>query len=66
MGDAGLGLMIPMMMLAGPLAGYGLGWLLQQLFRWGQWIIIVMVLLGVVAGMRESIVIMKKISHNQR
>lgn len=58
--------MIPSLMLAGPLAGYALGYVLRRALGWGTWVIVVMVLLGLVAGLRESVVILKKISRDSR
>lgn len=59
---AGLALMIPMVMVAGPLAGLLLGWLLQRWFGLGSWILGVMLLLGLIAGARETIKIIRRLS----
>lgn len=60
--QAGLALTIPMMLLAGPLVGYGMGWLVRRWTGWGGWIEIVFLILGFVAGVRETINIIRRMS----
>ena len=58
--QAGMAMTIPMMMLAGPLVGYGIGWLLRRWLGWGAWIEMGMLVLGFVAGVRESVAIIRR------
>lgn len=60
--QAGLALTIPMILAAGPLAGLLLGWLLQRWFGLGSWIVIVMLVLGLIAGARETIKVIRRLS----
>ena len=65
-GQATLALMIPGLMLAGPLVGYGLGYLIMKVFNTGDIIPIIFLFLGFLAGIRESIIIVKKIYSDTR
>ena len=65
-GEYSLALMIPPLMLAGPLVGYGLGWLAQKYLHWGDWAPLAGLFLGFLAAIREIIIILKKISKDQR
>lgn len=58
----GLGLMIPMLLVSGPLVGYAIGYLLRRWLGWPEWVMYVMVLLGLVAGGRETFRVIKRIS----
>lgn len=60
--QAGLAMMIPTIMVAGPFAGLLLGWLLQRWLGLGSWIVGVMLLLGLIAGLRETIKIIRRLS----
>jgi F0F1-type ATP synthase assembly protein I len=60
-GKAGQALLIPSLMAAGPLAGLLIGWTLRRWTGWGNWIVVVFVLLGVVAGIRETVKIIRKL-----
>jgi ATP synthase protein I len=60
--QAGMALVIPMMLASGPLVGYGLGWLLRRWTGWGGWVIPVCIALGFAAGVRETIKIIRRIS----
>ncbi len=59
--DLGTYTLIPMLMLAGPAVGYGLGLLIQQ--RWGgqPWPTVVGVLAGMVAGFRQVFLLLARI-----
>ncbi|MCE5230950.1 AtpZ/AtpI family protein [bacterium] len=59
---AGLAMMIPMLMAAGPIAGLLVGWALQRWLGWGKWILWVMLVLGLIAGARETINVIKRLS----
>lgn len=59
---AGMAMMIPMLMAAGPLSGLLVGWLLQRWLGLGRWILWVMLILGLIAGARETIQVIKRIS----
>ena len=61
-GQVGLAMTIPMLLLSGPLVGYGLGWLIRRWTGWGEWVIAVCVLLGLVSGIRESIKVIRRVS----
>ena len=55
-------MMIPGLMVAGPLVGYGVGWFIRRMTGWGNWIEILMTVMGLVAGIREVIRVIRKIS----
>lgn len=52
--------LIPMLMLAGPAVGYGLGWLAEQ--QWGgkPWVSVFGVLFGLAAAFQQIFLILKK------
>jgi ATP synthase protein I len=58
--DIGAYTLIPMMMLAGPIVGYGLGWLLERQFGGAPWTGVIGLLLGVVAAFRQIFIILAK------
>ncbi len=58
--DIGAYTLIPMMMLAGPIVGYGLGWLLEKQFGGAPWTGVVCLLMGVVAAFRQIFIILAK------
>lgn len=58
----GMAMSIPMMLLSGPLVGYGLGWLIRRMTGWGPWVEAIMVGLGLIAGIREVINVIRKLS----
>jgi F0F1-type ATP synthase assembly protein I len=64
--QASMALTLPMMMLAGPLVGYFLAVGLIHLFdvgpAWADRIKIIGVILGVMAGVRETISLIRKLS----
>ena len=64
--QAGLALTIPTMMAAGPFVGYFLGYLLDRWLGfpvpWDRWVKIIGALVGLIAGMRETIKLIKKIA----
>jgi F0F1-type ATP synthase assembly protein I len=51
----GLAMMIPGLLLSGPIVGYLIGRGLQKWLGWGNWIVIVMLILGLGAAARETI-----------
>lgn len=57
----GLALSIPTLLAAGPLVGYGLAWLIRRWTGWGPWVTMVMVLLGIAAGIREVVQVIKRL-----
>ncbi len=62
LGKGILALSIPTLLASGPLAGVLLGWLIRRATGWGEWVMIVMILLGTAAGFREAIRLMRRIS----
>jgi F0F1-type ATP synthase assembly protein I len=60
--QAGVALTIPALLVSGPLVGYGLGWLIRRWTGWGPWVDVLMLLLGLIAGARETIKVIRKIS----
>jgi len=52
--------MIPMMLLAAPLVGFGIGWALVRWLHVGEWVKVVMTALGMIAGGREVYLLLKK------
>ena len=60
--QAALALMIPSLMLAGPVVGFGIAWLIGRWTGWRpQWFTILMVLLGLAAGIRETIRVIRRL-----
>jgi F0F1-type ATP synthase assembly protein I len=60
--QAGMAMLIPSLMVAGPLVGYAVGYFIRRGTGWGRWVEIVMALLGLAAGIRESVIVIRKIS----
>ena len=60
-GKAGLALLIPSLMAAGPAAGLLIGWLIRRWTGWGSWVTIVFLFLGLVAGVREVIQVIRRL-----
>jgi F0F1-type ATP synthase assembly protein I len=62
--QAGLLTTIPFLLLASPLVGYGLGWLLD---RWLHTVFLtwVFLALGMVAGVREVVRILRKVQESE-
>jgi len=60
--QAGLATAIPMMLLAGVVVGYALAWVIRRMTGWGSWVDVTCVVLGFVAGVRESIEIIRRLS----
>ncbi len=52
--------LIPMMMMAGPAVGYGLGWLLEKQFGGKPWVSVFGILFGLAAAFQQIIIILKK------
>lgn len=63
--QAGIVMSIPMMMAAGPLVGYFIG---SWLDRWlgTSWISVVLAILGLVAGVNETIRVIKIIQRDNK
>nr|MEE4266615.1 AtpZ/AtpI family protein [Candidatus Krumholzibacteria bacterium] len=60
--DMGSYTLIPMLMLAGPAVGYGLGWLVEKQWDIKPWGMVIGVLLGLAAGFQQIILLLKKTS----
>lgn len=58
----GLAITIPMMLLAGPLVGWFIGSWLDKKFGTNPWLLIILLVLGTTASVRETIKIIKEIS----
>jgi F0F1-type ATP synthase assembly protein I len=58
--DMGAYTLIPMLMLAGPAVGYGLGWLVEKQWDIKPWGMVIGVLLGLAAGFQQIILLLKK------
>jgi F0F1-type ATP synthase assembly protein I len=54
-------MMIPGLMVAGPIAGLLIGWLVRKLTGWGDWVLIVFLFIGLVAGGRETIQVIRRL-----
>jgi len=63
--QAGLAMSIPMMMISGVLVGVGLGWLIRRMTGWGWWVDLTCIALGAVAGVREMIAAVRRISNDK-
>lgn len=68
--QASLALMVPTTMLAGPIAGFLIAQALFYFFEipedWTGRVMVISIILGTTAGMRESYKILKKISAQQK
>jgi len=49
-----------MMMLAGPIVGYGLGWILEKQWGGAPWTGVIGLLLGVLAAFRQIFIILAR------
>ena len=58
--DIGSFTLIPMMMLAGPIVGYGLGWVLEKQWGGAPWTGVIGLLLGVAAAFRQIFILLAK------
>jgi ATP synthase protein I len=58
----GLALSIPTLLAAGPLVGFGLAWLIRRWTGWGEWVTWLMVILGIIAGIREVVSVIRRLS----
>ena len=64
--DIGAFTLIPMMMLAGPIVGYGLGWVLEKQWGGAPWTGVICLLLGVIASFRQIFIILAKKSKDDK
>lgn len=68
--QAGLALTVPWLMLSGPITGFllalGIIWFFKLSEPWDGRIKIIMVLVGTIAGVRESIRLLKRINTEGR
>lgn len=64
--DIGSFTLIPMMMLAGPIVGYGLGYILEKQWGGAPWTGVIGLLAGVVAAFRQIIIILTKKSEDDK
>lgn len=60
--QAGLALAIPMLLASGPLVGYFLGVFIRRWTGWGGWVVVLMMVLGMAAGVRETIKVIRRLS----
>lgn len=63
--SAGLYMMIPAILLASPIVGFGLGVLLCNVTGAGDWLKALMAMLGMAAGANEVVKIIKKANAGQ-
>ena len=63
--QVGLAFAIPGMLLAGPLVGFAFGWIADVYLGAPEWARIVGLLLGLVAGIRESYLAVRKMIREQ-
>ena len=63
--QVGLAFAIPGMLLAGPLVGYGFGWVADVYLGCPEWARLVGLVLGLISGVRESIVVTKRLTKEQ-
>lgn len=64
--QAGLALSIPTMMVSGPIVGFLLGMGINRVFGitppWERWVKVVCLVLGLIAGGRETVRVIRRIS----
>jgi F0F1-type ATP synthase assembly protein I len=60
--QTGTALAIPGLLLAGPLVGFGLGWCIKTYLGGPGWSPGVGLIVGLISGIRESIIVIKKLS----
>ena len=58
---AGPAVMIPGLLLGGPLVGLALGWLAEHYLGCPSWSRLVGLLIGIAAGIRETVIIIKRL-----
>jgi F0F1-type ATP synthase assembly protein I len=63
--QVGLAFAIPGLLLAGPLVGYGFGWLANVYLGAPEWARVIGLALGFVSGVRESILAVKRLNEEQ-
>jgi F0F1-type ATP synthase assembly protein I len=60
--QTGAALSIPGLLLAGPLVGYGLGWVAAHYLGCPKWSPVAGLVFGLVSGIRESVIIIQKMA----
>ncbi len=60
----GIAVTIPMTLLAGPLVGWFIGSWLDKWFGTKPWLLVILLVLGTVAGVRQTIHMIKEISND--
>lgn len=64
MRNAGIGLTIPMMLAASILVGCLVGYYLDRWLHTTPWLFLVFFILGIVTGIRETILLIRKLNDN--
>ena len=57
---------IPMVMVAGPIVGYGVGYFFDRWFSTDPWGMAIFSLLGIVSGARETVGLIRRVERSQR
>jgi F0F1-type ATP synthase assembly protein I len=63
---ASLLIAIPMLMLASPLIGYGIGVLLDSILNTSPWLRIIFLFIGLGAGMHQTFVLIKRVASDNK
>jgi F0F1-type ATP synthase assembly protein I len=61
--QASVALTIPMMMAAGPLVGFGLGWAAGRYLGAPGWVTPICIAVGFAAGVRQTIRLIRQLEH---
>ena len=59
--QASIAMTIPMVMAAGPLVGWGLGWAARRYLGAPNWVMLVGVVVGLAAGIRQTILLIRQL-----
>ena len=62
----GIAITIPMVLLAGPLVGWFIGSWLDKKFGTEPWFLTIMLIMGLAAGIRQTIQLIKQISRDDK
>ena len=62
----GIAVTIPMVLLAGPLVGWFIGSWLDKKFGTHPWLVIIVSIMGFIAGVRQTIHMIRDISHDDK